>query len=123
MPGSPSRTHEVRPDEWFGFRDHSWGVRQAIGEPLADLIPEQRPPSGGRGGMKWTPAFFQRPDGTYYETAIFVVEGPWEYSSAYLNDADGSQTPVRRVTPRIEYDTRTRFVKGGQLLLTMESGD
>ena len=22
------------PDEWFGFRDHSWGVRQAIGEPL-----------------------------------------------------------------------------------------
>ena len=36
--------------------------------------------------------FFRRPDGTYYETAIFVVEGPWEYSSAYLNDADGNQT-------------------------------
>jgi hypothetical protein len=27
-------THEVNPEEWFGFRDHSWGVRQAIGEPL-----------------------------------------------------------------------------------------
>ena len=27
------QTHEVNPEEWFGFRDHSWGVRQAIGEP------------------------------------------------------------------------------------------
>lgn len=116
-------THEIRPDEWFGFRDHSWGVRQAIGEPLGDLIPTPGAPAGVRGGMKWSPSFLQRPDGTYYETAIFVVEGPWEYSSAYLNDAAGNQTPVRRVTPEIEYDTRTRFVKGGRLLLAMESGE
>ena len=43
--------------------------------------------------MKWSPAFFRRPDGTYYETAIFVVEGAWEYSSAYINDANGNQRP------------------------------
>jgi len=116
-------THEVSPDEWFGFRDHSWGVRQAIGEPLTDLIPSQALPAGIRGGMKWSPSFFCRPDGTYYETAIFVVEGAWEYSSAYINEADGSQSPVRRVQPRITYDTRTRFVKGGELVLTMESGE
>jgi hypothetical protein len=116
-------THEVRSDEWFGFRDHSWGVRQAIGEPLADLIPEQRPPSGGRGGMKWTPAFFRRPDGTYYETALFVIEGAWEYSSAYLNETDGTQLPVRTVKTHIDYDTRTRYVRGGHLELTMETGE
>ncbi len=116
-------THEVRPEEWFGFRDHSWGVRQAIGEPLTDLIPSQAIPQGIRGGMKWSPAFFRRPDGTYYETAIFVVEGAWEYSSAYINDADGNQVPVRSVSPRIEYDTRTRYVTGGELVLTMESGE
>ena len=116
-------THELRPEEWFGFRDHSWGVRQAIGEPPTDLIPSPAIPPGVRGGMKWCPAFFRRPDGTYYETAIFVVEGAWEYSSAYINDADGSQVPVRSVSPRIAYDTRTRFVRGGELLLTMESGD
>ena len=116
-------THEVRPEEWFGFRDHSWGVRQAIGEPLTDLIASPEIPPGVRGGMKWSPAFFRRPDGTYYETAIFVVEGAWEYSSAYINDADGSQLPVRSVTPRINYDTRTRFVTGGELLLTMESAE
>ena len=64
-------THEVRPDEWFGFRDHSWGVRQAIGAPPTDVIPglTQAPP-GYRSQFKWTPMFFQRPDGTYYETAI-----------------------------------------------------
>jgi hypothetical protein len=117
------QTHDVNPEEWFGFRDHSWGVRQAIGAPAGDLIPAPSAPPGVRGGMKWSPAFFRRPDGTHYETAIFVVEGPWEYSSAYLNDAVGNQTPVRRVAPRIEYDPRIRFVKGGQLLLTMESGD
>ena len=116
-------THEVRPDEWFGFRDHSWGVRQAIGEPLTDLIPSSEIPPGTRGGMKWSPAFFQRPDGTYYETAIFVVEGAWEYSSAYINDANGSQLPVRSVSPRMQYDTRTRYVAGGELQLTMESGE
>jgi hypothetical protein len=116
-------THDVNPDEWFGFRDHSWGVRQAIGEPLTDLIPSPELPKGIRGGMKWSPAFFRRPDGTYYETAIFVVEGAWEYSSAYINDANGTQTSVRSVRPRISYDTRTRFVKGGELLITMESGE
>lgn len=115
--------HHITPDEWFGFRDHSWGVRQAIGEPVPDLIPVPGAPPGVRGGMKWSPSFFQRPDGTYYETAIFVVEGPWAYSSAYLNDAAGQQTAVRSVTPHIEYDRQTRFVKGGELHLTMESGE
>ena len=116
-------THRITPDEWFGFRDHSWGVRQAIGAPVADLIPTPAPPPGVRGGMKWSPAFFRRPDGTYYETAIFVVEGPWAYSSAYLNDAEGNQTPVARVTPHISYDPATRFVKGGHLVLDMYSGE
>ena len=116
-------TYEVNPGEWFGFRDHSWGVRQAIGEPLVDLIPTPATPKGGRGGMKWSPAFFQRPDGSHYETAIFIVEGPWEYSSAYLNGDDGSQTAVRKVRSQIAYDTHTRFVQGGQLLMTMESGE
>jgi len=116
-------TFDVNPDEWFGFRDHSWGVRQAIGVPLTDLIPSPELPKGIRGGMKWSPAFFRRPDGTYYETAIFMVEGAWEYSSAYINDANGTQTPVRSVRPRISYDTRTRFVTGGELLITMESGE
>ena len=116
-------THELAPGEWFGFRDHSWGVRQAIGEAPGDLIPTPGAPADARGGMKWAPAFLQRPDGSYYETALFVVEGPWAYSSAYLNDDAGGQQPVARVTPHIEYDPRTRFVRGGHLTLDLHDGD
>ncbi|MDP9334392.1 MAG: hypothetical protein M3Q30_13975 [Actinomycetota bacterium] len=35
-------THEVRPDEWFGFRDHSWGVRQQVGSPLTSSRRDRR---------------------------------------------------------------------------------
>jgi hypothetical protein len=117
-------THEIRAEEWFGFRDHSWGVRQAVGVAPDDGIPSPRMPRGRsiQGGMKWHPAFFRRPDGSYYETAIFVTEGAWHYTSAYINDANGTQDPVRSVVPRIEYDARTRYVRGGELFLTMESG-
>ncbi|MBL7499089.1 hypothetical protein I6A84_02630 [Frankia sp. CNm7] len=118
-------THDVRPEAWFGFRDHSWGVRQAVGTPPTDLIRGKVPglAGQGKGGMKWTPAFLRRPDGSYYETAIFIAEGAWGYTSAYLNEADGRQSKIRAAEPRISYDTRTRFVKGGELHLTMESGE
>jgi hypothetical protein len=118
-------THEVNPQEWFGFRDHSWGVRQAVGAPPTDLIPPS--PSAqaatARRAMKWTPAFLGRPDGSYYETAIFVTEGVWDYSSAYINEASGSQARVRSIEPDLTYDSRTRYVRGGRLTLTMESGE
>jgi hypothetical protein len=115
----------VRPDEWFGFRDHSWGVRQHVGAPPRDLI-RSRPASGGapqRSLMKWSPAFFRRPDGTYYETAIFLVQAWSNYSSAYVNEADGAQARVRLVEPRMTYDPHTRFVQSGEITLVMESGD
>jgi hypothetical protein len=118
-------THEVRSDEWFGFRDHSWGVRQGVGSPLTDLAPPSA--SAGerprRGIMKWSPSFFRRPDGSYYETAVFVTEAWGNYSSAYVNDADGSQARVRAVVPRMTYDPRTRVVRRGELLLVMDSGE
>jgi hypothetical protein len=118
-------THQIHPDEWFGFRDHSWGVRQSVGLPPKDLIegPSGAVSAPARGGMKWTPSFFRRPDGTYYETAIFLAEGEWGYASGYLNESDGSQARVRSVDPHISYDPRTRFVRGGELHLTMDSGE
>ncbi len=119
------KTHEVRPDEWFGFRDHSWGVRHGIGLPSTDLI--QGPPvvahSTVRNGMKWTPSFFKRPDDSYYETAVFLAEGEWGYASGYINGSDGNQDRVRSIEPQIRYDPRTRFVRGGELHLTMDSGE
>lgn len=117
-------THEVTPEEWFGFRDHSWGVRQLVGHEPTDLIRAPHPAAapGYRGIMKWSPAFFRRPDGTYYETAVFVSP-VWDYQSAWINEADGAQTHVRRVRPEMTYDPRTRFVGPGRLVLELESGE
>lgn len=119
-------TYELGDEGAFGFRDHSWGVRQAVGAAPTDLIrstrekPSTAPP---RGMMKWTPSFFRRPDGSYYEAAINTTGGAWNRTSAYVNEADGSQALVRSAEPRMQYDPRTRFVRGGELRLTMESGE
>ncbi len=33
------KKEDVRPDDWFAFRDHSWGVRLDVGAPVTDLRP------------------------------------------------------------------------------------
>ena len=115
----------------FGFRDHSWGVRQGVGVAPTDLIGSTRVTDGDgdggrarsrRGIMKWTPSFFRRPDGSFYETAIFVTGGGWDYTSAYVNEADGRQALVRSAEVRMQYDPRTRFVREGELRLVMDTG-
>jgi hypothetical protein len=117
-------THEVRPEEWFGARDHSWGVRQGVGQALRDVIPLAAPAPDvpSRSMMIWSPSFFRRPDGSYYETAIFLSGGVWDYQSAYVNEADGRQDLVRRVRPKLTYDPVTRFVRHGEIVLEMDSG-
>ncbi len=118
--------YELR-DEAFGFRDHSWGVRQGVGVAPRDLIRStstaDRGKAAQRGIMKWTPSFLRRPDGSYFETAIFMTGGAWNQTSAYVNEPDGSQALVRSAEPRMQYDPHTRFVRGGELHLMMENGD
>ena len=121
------QTYELGNENAFGFRDHSWGIRQGVGAAPTDLIGAtaavDRSAGAPRGGMKWTPSFFRRPDGSYYESAIFITDGAWNYTSAYVNESDGSQQLVRSAEPRIRYDSRTRFVQGGELHLVMDGGE
>ncbi len=119
-------TYALSGEDAFGFRDHSWGVRQGVGLAPSDLIRSTRPPEArapARGIVKWSPCFFRRPDGTYYETAIFLTGGEWDYTSAFINSADGSQARVRSARPHLEYDPLTRFVRRGELRLVMETGE
>lgn len=116
-------THELGGDEWFGFRDHSWGIRQGVGAPPTDLVAARTPRAATRGMMKWSPSFFRRPDGTHYETAVFLTGGAWNYTSAYINDQDGQQARVRLAEPHMRYDPRTRFVRGGELRLVMDNDE
>lgn len=120
-------TYELGPGAAFGFRDHSWGVRQGVGTAPKDLIGVaggiDRGAGARRGIMKWTPSFLRRIDGTYYEAAVFMTGGAWDYTSAYVNNGDGPQAKVRSAHPRMRYDPRTRFVRGGELHLVMDNGE
>ena len=116
-------THEVTPDEWFGARDHSWGVRQGVGEPTTDTIPSVLATNiSARSMMLWSPAFFRRPDGSYYEIAMHLASRAWG-EFAHVHEADGTQIPIRTVAPNLTYDPVTRFVQGGEIKLTMGSGE
>jgi hypothetical protein len=119
--------YELGDEGAFGFRDHSWGVRQAVGVAPIDLIGSagSRASTGPprRGMMKWTPSFFRRPDGSYYECSIHTTGGAWNKTSAHVNESDGTQALVRLAEPRMHYDPRTRFVRGGELHLVMDTGE
>jgi len=123
-------THHLGPGDAFGFRDHSWGVRQGVGMALTDLIGsaaradgEEIAAASRKGLMTWMPAFLRRPDGSHFEMAVHIAGGAWNLTSAFVNEGDGRQDRVRSAEPRLSYDTHTRFVRGGELRLLMDSGD
>lgn len=122
--------HPVSPDEWFGFRDHSWGVRGegAVGAPPADTAPNPIEVLSGDSDlpcyMHWTPWCLRRPDGTRYEIQFlaFDIAGYRAIDSAYLNSPDGQQQRVRHVTPELTYHPRTRFLEGGHVHFELKPG-
>ena len=105
--------HEVEPDDWFGFRDHSWGIREHVGLDPADLVPANLgTTSGSAGGNKtgaayhfnWLVSKIDRPDGTSYDLAYyfrdFGGDGPPQFFCGYINESDGRQTPSCSSFPR-----------------------
>lgn len=102
----------VAPEDWFGFRDHSWGVREHVGKDPSDLVPGN---IGATGGSKagqpyhfnWLVSQIDRADGTSYDLAYyfrdFGGEGPPEFFSGYINESDGTQIPILHLYPEIAY--------------------
>src|SRR2546421_194754 len=50
---------DVRPDEWFAFRDRSWGVRQFVGAEPPDLPPADRASYLHNLQVHWSPLVLQ----------------------------------------------------------------
>jgi hypothetical protein len=123
------RREEIRKDDWFAFRDHSWGVRLDVGAPAPDLRPARDWGERSFGGssflLHWTPMMLERPDGTRYEYHYYLQMrgGRPFYFSGYLNQADGTQERVGRVRPKLVYDPRTRRPKKGVIHFDMLSGE
>ena len=117
--------HEVNPDEWYGFRDRSWGVREHVGLDPADLAPVSG--HGVSGGNKagsafhfnWLVSKIDRADGSSYDLAYyfrdFGGEGPPAYFSGYINESDGRQIPILHLYPEIDYRASDRGAMRGKV--------
>lgn len=104
--------HEVNSDEWYGFRDRSWGIREHVGLEPADLAPTGVAATGGNkaGGdyhFNWLVSKIDRPDGTSYDLAYYFRDlggdGPPDFFSGYINESDGTQIPILHLYPEIDY--------------------
>ncbi len=121
--------HEITPATWFSTRDHSWGVRQDVGQPPTDI-------EGAGGGavanglsfrFSWSPMLLERPDGTRYAVhhqyrklrafgyEEMMVEGGVEHP-------DGRVEPFAAVQPDLRFDPVNRRVLGGTLHFAMADG-
>lgn len=121
------RRIEVAPDTWIMTRDHSWGLRPAVGAPPADLQPDPMDASPPRVLAVWNPLLFRRPDGGTYAFhqyyLLYAGEG-WRHEKVQgsFEFADGRRDMVQRIEPRVRFDPRNKRFLGGEFVLTMADG-
>lgn len=113
----------VDPEEWFGFRDRSWGIREHVGLDPTDLVPGSVGNTGGAktGGyhFNWLVSKIDRPDGSSYDLAYyfrdFGGDGPPDFFSGYINESDGRQTPILHLYPEIDYRASDKGAMRGRV--------
>lgn len=108
---------EVNPDDWYGFRDHSWGTREHVGLDPADLAPNNHDLTKAGFHFNWFVSQIQRPDGSFYDLAYYFRESArgMEHFTGFINEADGTQIPVLQVYPEINYRARDHAPMSGQI--------
>ena len=118
--------HAVNPDDWFGFRDRSWGIREHVGLDPTDLVPatlgtQSGSTSGNKTGtayhFNWLVSKIDRHDGTSYDLAYyfrdFGGDGPPQFFCGYINESDGRQIPILHLYPEIDYRASDRGAMRG----------
>jgi hypothetical protein len=122
------KRQEIKPDEWFAFRDHSWGVRLDVGAHLTDLrgTTDFGDARFGESGylLNWTPMLLTAPGGERWEYHFYLQQHNRKtfYLSAYRNLPNGEQERIARVRPEVSYDDRTRRCRGGNIHFDMLEG-
>ncbi len=117
--------YEVTPEDFFAVRDHSWGLRYGVGETPVDIMPgidvTQLPMN-----FLWSPMRFQLPDGGQYGIHHFYmalnIPGLDSTFFGAIEHPDGSKELIKALTPDLQYDDKTRRLKGGKLQFTLADG-
>ncbi len=113
----------VNPEDWFGFRDRSWGIREHVGVEPTDLVPGNIGSSGGtKTGsyhFNWLVSRIERPDGSAYDLAYyfrdFGGEGPIDFFTGFINESDGRQLPILHLFPEIAYRQSDKGAMSGRI--------
>jgi hypothetical protein len=117
--------HAVEPDDWFAFRDRSWGVRQYVGVAATDLPPVWRENFMSNLQMHWSPLVLRRADGSTYEFHYYFRDsGPNRtHYSSHINESDGTQIRVAEVRSAVKYAQHNRGIVGGDITAVLDDGD
>ena len=114
----------VEPDDWFGFRDRSWGVREHVGVDPTDLVPGHLGVTGQDKSkmayhFNWLVSKIDRADGSSYDLAYYFRDlggdGPPDFFSGYINESDGRQIPILHLYPEIDYRQSDRGAMRGRV--------
>lgn len=108
---------EITPGTWFSTRDHSWGVRHDVGQPLTDVEPSGLVP-GVAFRFSWSPMLLERADGSRYgihhqlrELSAFGYEE--RRFEGTVEEPGGTVTPLAGCVADLRYDPSNRRVLGG----------
>jgi hypothetical protein len=116
---------EVKPDEWFGVRDHSWGIREHVGHDPSDLAPNEHDVLARSLHVNWLVSHLRRPDGSVYELAYYFRENGHglQHFTGYINEADGTQLTILKAWPEFEYRRRDLALLRGKVHVFVDRRD
>jgi hypothetical protein len=117
---------EITPETWVSTRDHSWGLRYDVGQPVGDLEPTEDL-SGVAFRFLWSPVYMEKPDGTQY--ALFINYRMFDAAgvrstevASSIEHPSGLTDRIVDVEPDLRYDPDNRRLLGGTLNCTMADG-
>lgn len=118
---------EITPESWVMTRDHSWGLRPGVGQPVADVAPEPMDSGHMRILAVWNPLYFQRPDGgTYAFHQYYLYYGVQGYELKRMQGgfehANGRREQLVAIEPALRFDPRNRRFLEGEFRLQMVDG-
>ncbi|BBZ14813.1 hypothetical protein [Mycobacterium branderi] len=113
---------------WISTRDHSWGVRYYVGNPVTDIPPA--PELGASSHhMIWMPVLMQREDGSrcgfhlYYTASTSELVGSSLQVQGGFEYPDGRRDVVVSAVPELKYRPDNRRLLGGTIAVTLASGE
>ena len=118
--------YELTDDTAVSTRDHSWGVRYMVGEPVTD-VEEPARPAGVSTTVIWSPILCRRPDGSRYGIHTYYQRhgiGGWQRIELQggIEHPDGRREPWAALVPHAEVHDDNRRLTRATLDFTMADG-